>query len=94
MDYNLVASEEMVAYMHLDKAIVNHLKQEWKQQSFVVISTYQVLLVVVDHQWVELMVVELVHTVEHYLVDMVKHYLVDFVNQCLVDMLVLLKTKE
>ncbi len=28
MDYNLVALERTVAYMHLDKAIVHHLNQE------------------------------------------------------------------
>ncbi len=79
--------ERTVAYMHQDKAIVHHLKQENILISLLfVISTYQVRLVVVDRRLVELLVVGM-DSVEHCLVDMVKHHLMG-------DVPMLLKTKE
>jgi hypothetical protein len=66
MDYNQVALERMVAYMHLDKVMVHHLKRKYhrKRNIFFKYHSYQVLLVVVDHQLMELMVVGLVDMVD------------------------------
>ena len=73
MDYNYVALERMVAYMHLDKVMPQHLDKEEEEElrkMSISYHSYQVQLVVVEHHLMEPMVVVDMDMVEQYLVDM------------------------